>query len=43
MGGGLGNGDEDGSKDYVGEGYITDEIKVRLKIGWIVFESNKGE
>jgi hypothetical protein len=44
MGGGLNNGDEDRSKGYVGEGYITDEIKDDLlKLGWIVFESNKDE
>ena len=44
MGGGLGNGDEDGSKGYVGEGYITEEIiGDLLKLGWIVFESNKDE
>jgi hypothetical protein len=44
MGGGLNNGDEDGSKGYVGEGYITEEIiSDLLKLGWIVFESSKDE
>jgi hypothetical protein len=44
MGSGLGNGDEDGSKGYVGEGYITEEIKDDLlKLGWIVFESSKND
>jgi hypothetical protein len=42
MGSGLGNGDEDGTKGYVGESEITDEIKDDLlKLGWIVFESNQ--
>jgi hypothetical protein len=42
MGSGLGNGDEDGSKGYVGESEVTDEIKDDLfKLGWIVFESSK--
>jgi hypothetical protein len=36
MGSGLGNGDEDGSKGYVGEGMVTDEIEEDLKtLGWI--------
>lgn len=36
MGSGLGNGDEDGSKGYVPEGFVTDEIKEDLKnLGWI--------
>jgi len=44
MGSGLGNGDEDGSKGYVGESEITEEIKDDLlKLGWIVFESSKDE
>lgn len=35
IGEGLGNGDIDGTKSYVGEGYITDEIKNDLlKLGW---------
>jgi hypothetical protein len=42
MAGGLGNGDEDGSKGYVGEGKITEEIKSDLfKLGWLVFESRE--
>lgn len=37
IGSGLGNGDEDGTKGYVGEGYVTDEIREDLKtLGWIV-------
>ena len=37
IGGGLGNGDEDGSKGYVGEGCITDEIRNDLqRLGWAV-------
>jgi len=44
MGSGLGNGDEDGTKGYVSESEITDEIKDDLiKLGWIVFESSKDE
>jgi hypothetical protein len=44
MGSGLGNGDEDGSKGYVNEGEITEEItNDLLKLGWIVFESNKDD
>lgn len=36
MGDGLGNGDADGSKGYVPEGFVTDEIKEDLKtLGWI--------
>jgi hypothetical protein len=36
IGSGLGNGDEDGSKGYVGEGMVTDEIEEDLKtLGWI--------
>lgn len=35
MGSGLGNGDEDGSKGYVGEGHITEEIREDFKkLGW---------
>ena len=37
MGDGLGNGDSDGSKRYVGEGFVTDEIEEDLKqLGWKV-------
>lgn len=33
---GNGNGDEDGTKGYVGEGTVTDEIREDLhKLGWI--------
>ena len=36
MGDGLGNGDVDGSKGYVPEGFVTDEIKEDLKtLGWV--------
>lgn len=36
IGEGLGNGDVDGSKGYVSEGFVTDEIKEDLKtLGWI--------
>jgi hypothetical protein len=36
IGEGLGNGDVDGSKGYVPEGFVTDEIKEDLKtLGWI--------
>jgi len=39
IGSGLGNGDEDGSKCYVGESVVTEEIrKDLLKLGWIVSE-----
>ena len=37
IGDGLGNGDMNGTKDYVPEGYITDEIKEDLlKLGWTI-------
>ena len=37
IGSGLGNGDEDGSKGYVGEGAVTDEIREDLRrLGWSV-------
>jgi len=37
MGGGLGNGDETGTKGYVGESTVTDEIRQDLfAIGWLV-------
>jgi hypothetical protein len=39
IGGGLGNGDEDGTKEYVGEGRVTDKIREDLKrLGWIVLD-----
>lgn len=35
IGGGLGNGDEDGTKGYVSEGIVTDEILIDLSVlGW---------
>lgn len=35
IGAGLGNGDEDGSKGYVSEGTVTEEIELDLKqLGW---------
>ncbi len=40
IGDGLGNGDSDGSRGYVGEGLVTDEIQQDLKaLGWIVVDS----
>ena len=37
MGSGLGNGDEDGTKGYVSESDVTDEIRQDLfTIGWLV-------
>ena len=43
IGGGLGNGDEDGTKGYVSESVVTEEIKDDLyKLGWLVIES-KGD
>lgn len=37
---GLGNGDSDGSKKYMSEGSVTDEIKNDLyKLGWLLVES----
>jgi len=37
---GLGNGDFDGTKNYVPESVVTDEIKEDLKrLGWVVVES----
>jgi len=39
MGSGLGNGDEKGTKGYVPESHVTDEIREDLlKLGWIVVE-----
>jgi hypothetical protein len=40
IGDGLGNGDPDGARGYVGEGLVTDEIQQDLKaLGWIVVDS----
>ena len=37
IGDGLGNGDQDGSKGYVGEGTVTEQIKADLfALGWIL-------
>jgi hypothetical protein len=37
IGSGLGNGDEDGTKGYVGESVVTDEIRQDLfQLGWLV-------
>ena len=39
IGEGIGNGDIDGSKGYVAEGVVTDEIREDLlKLGWIVLD-----
>lgn len=39
IGSGLGNGDEDGTKGYVSEGIVTEEIETDLKqLGWIPVE-----
>lgn len=39
MGDGLGNGDADGVKGYVGEGTVTDEIRQDLlRLGWRVVD-----
>jgi hypothetical protein len=39
IGDGLGNGDADGTKGYVAEGALTDEIKEDLKqLGWVPVE-----
>jgi hypothetical protein len=44
IGTGLGNGDGDGTKGYVGESVVTDEIKDDLtQLGWLVVESNDTE
>ena len=44
IGGGLGNGDTTGTKNYVGEGIVTDEIRQDLlKLGWIVVENTDGD
>lgn len=42
IGEGLGNGDLDGTKGYIAEGVVTDEIKEDLKqLGWISVEWDK--
>lgn len=42
IGDGLGNGDGDGSKGYVAEGIVTDEIHADLlSLGWIVLDNEK--
>ena len=39
IGSGLGNGDEDGTKNYVPEGVVTEEIENDLRLlGWIPVE-----
>lgn len=39
IGSGLGNGDEDGTKGYVSESIVTEEIEEDLKtLGWIVLD-----
>lgn len=44
IGDGLGNGDSDGSKGYVGESDVTDEIRADLKtLGWIVVDWKNDE
>ena len=44
IGSGLGNGDEDGFKNYVGESVVTDEIRADLfKLGWLVREHNESK
>lgn len=44
IGDGLGNGDSDGSKGYVGESVVTDEIRADLKqLGWIVVDWKNDE
>ena len=42
IGAGLGNGDEDGTKGYVAESVITDEITEDLaRLGWQVFDDGR--
>jgi hypothetical protein len=42
IGEGLGNGDLDGTKGYIPEGVVTDEIKEDLKqLGWVPVEWDK--
>ena len=43
-GNGLGNGDEEGVKGYVGEGVVTEEIEQDLNtLGWIVVPYKEDE
>ena len=42
--GGLGNNDEDGTKGYLPEGYISDEIREDLlRLGWLVVNTDEGD
>jgi hypothetical protein len=44
IGDGLGNGDQDGSKGYVPESTVTEEIEQDLKkLGWVVVTNNKDD
>ena len=44
IGDGLGNGDADGTKGYVPEGQVTEEIQMDLKIlGWLPLEWDEEE
>lgn len=44
IGDGLGNGDADGTRGYVSEGRVTDEIREDLqKLGWIVLPDELDE
>jgi hypothetical protein len=44
IGDGLGNGDSDGTKNYVSESVVTDEIRADLKrLGWIVVDWKNDE
>ena len=44
IGSGLGNGDEDGFKNYVSESVVTDEIRADLfKLGWLVRGHNESK
>jgi hypothetical protein len=42
IGDGLGNGDADGTRGYVGEGFVTEEIRQDLKtLGWLVVDKSE--
>jgi hypothetical protein len=44
IGNGLGNGDMDGTKGYVSESCVTDEIKQDLeRLGWVVLPEDSDE
>lgn len=44
IGDGLGNGDTDGTKGYVGEGVVTEEIENDLdRLGWLVIRHKMDE